>query len=230
MIVLGPYSFSLADAERVVGQFDALWDGVTAHRDADAVNRLVPTFTGDLAADLAAAWHALLAAGPALRTSGQLPATAVGRVAALHVSDGGVPKSAREHLEVSWSGARGDRQNSRKHHGAPFQALCLWSGEVIDALAADGHPIAPGLAGENITVRGLQWGDVRPGVRLRVGTVLCEVSSYAVPCRHLAQWFSDGRFDRIHHDKGTVSRVYATVLEPGEVSTGDAVVLEPPAT
>ena len=52
-------------------------------------------------------------------------------------------------------------------------------------------------------------------------------SSYAVPCRHLAQWFTDGRFDRIHHRNGPLSRVYATVLEPGEVATGDDAVLEP---
>ena len=148
-------------------------------------------------------------------------------VAALHVSDGGVPKLARDHLEIGWSGARGDRQNSRRHHGAPFQALCLWSGELIDVLAADGHPIAPGRAGENVTVRGLPWDEVRPGVRLRIGSVRCEVSSYAVPCRHLAQWFSDGRFDRIHHSNGALSRVYATVLEPGELSAGDDVLLEP---
>ena len=121
----------------------------------------------------------------------------------------------------------GDAQRNRNHHGAPYQALCLWSGEIIDALAADGHPIAPGRAGENITLRGLDWSDVRPGVRLRVGSVLCEISCYAEPCRHLAQWFTDGRFDRIRHDKGDVSRVYATVLEPGVVAVDDDAVLEP---
>lgn len=227
MFTVGPYSFSQSDAERLVGSLDVLWGGLTERRDAATIETLRPALTGDLQTDLPTVWAGLLAAGPALRAAGQLPSTTVGRVDALHVSDGGVPKSARDHLEVGWSGARGDRQNSRKHHGAPFQALCLWSGEVIDALADDGHPIAPGRAGENVTIRGLHWDDVRPGVRLRLGSVLCEVAAYAVPCRHLTQWFSDGRFDRIARDKGPVSRMYATVLEPGEITVGDDAVLEP---
>jgi MOSC domain-containing protein YiiM len=32
----------------------------------------------------------------------------------------------------------------------------------------------------------------------------------------------------MHHDRGPVSRVYATVLEPGTVRVGDAAILEPP--
>jgi hypothetical protein len=31
----------------------------------------------------------------------------------------------------------------------------------------------------------------------------------------------------MHHERGPVSRVYATVLSGGEVRTGDPVVLEP---
>jgi MOSC domain-containing protein YiiM len=64
-------------------------------------------------------------------------------------------------------------------------------------------------------------------VRLRIGTVLCEASAYALPCRHNARWFSDGRFDRMHHREGPVSRVYATVLEQGSISPGDAAILKP---
>jgi MOSC domain-containing protein YiiM len=113
------------------------------------------------------------------------------------------------------------------HHGRPWQALCLWSLEVIDAFQAAGHPIAPGLAGENITVSGLHWPDVRPGVRIQIGEVLCEISSYAIPCSQNSGWFLDGEFTLMHHDRGPVSRVYATVLEPGRIATGDAAILEP---
>jgi MOSC domain-containing protein YiiM len=121
----------------------------------------------------------------------------------------------------------GDRQADRRDHGRPFQALCLWSTEVTDELRADGHPIAPGLAGENVSLTGLPWPRVRPGARLRLGDVLAEVSSYAVPCSKNARWFTGGRFDVIHHDKGPYSRVYATVLEPGRITEGDPVLLEP---
>jgi MOSC domain-containing protein YiiM len=98
---------------------------------------------------------------------------------------------------------------------------------VIAAFQSDGHPLAAGNAGENITVSGLPWADVRPGVRLRLGTARCEVSCYALPCSSNAPWFLGGDFRLMHHERGPVSRVYATVLEPGHVATGDTVILEP---
>lgn len=229
MIAIGPYTFSISDAERAVHGFDGIWHDLIAGRDGAVVDHLRPAFTGVLDADIALAWEAMLAVGPALRAAGLLPAAAAGRIDALHVSDGGVPKSPRDTIEITWSGVRGDRQNSRRHHGAPYQALCLWSTEVIGALRADGHPVTAGAAGENLTVSGLDWRQVRPGVRLRLGTALCQVSSFAVPCKQLVPCFADGRFDRIHADRGPVSRVYAIVLEPGLAHVGDAAVLEPPA-
>lgn len=227
MIEIGPHAFSTSDAERAVKGLDTLWADLTHGRDTSIVEHLRPRLVGRLEEDLHAVWTAMRAAGEALRAAGQLPPTAAGRVDALHVSDGGVPKSSREAIEVGWSGARGDRQQSRRHHGAPYQALCLWSTEVIGSLAADGHPVRAGAAGENVTISGLDWRLVRPGVRLLLGTVRCEVSSFAVPCSQLASCFADGRFDRIHADRGPVSRAYATVLQPGEVRVGDTAVLEP---
>jgi MOSC domain-containing protein YiiM len=98
---------------------------------------------------------------------------------------------------------------------------------VIAALAAEGHPVAAGAAGENVTVGGLPWAEVRPGVRLRLGSSLCQVMAYAVPCKQNARWFSDRDFRRIHHSNGPISRVYAVVLEPGAIAVGDDVVLGP---
>lgn len=169
----------------------------------------------------------LHAAGRALRTDSNGPGTVTGTVAGLHAGGGGVPKPAVERATITIGGLGGDRQRTRKHHGRPWQALCLWSAEVIEALAADGHPIFPGAAGENITIRGIDWSLVRPGLLLRVGGALIETSLWSLPCRHNARWFSDGAFDRIHHERGPVSRMYATVLEPGEVAVGDPAVLEP---
>jgi MOSC domain-containing protein YiiM len=172
-------------------------------------------------------------AGEALRAAGALPATAAGSVTQLNVSGGGVPKRAVGVVEVDFGGVAGDRQATRRHHGRPWQALCLWSKEVIEGLAAEGHPIAPGYAGENVTIEGVDWADVRSGVRLRLGDVLAEVSVFALPCASNAPWFLGGDFTRMHHERGPVSRVYASVLEPGRIAVGDPVVLEPgsaPAT
>jgi hypothetical protein len=229
VITLDPYSFTAMDARRTVENLDALWDQLADGRPGAAavLAPLRPTTTGDVDADLRDVWSALLAAGPALRAAGLLPPRAEGRVEALHSGDGGVPKHPAPSVEVGWDGVAGDRQAARQHHGRPWQALCLWSAEVIEAFAAEGHPLAPGNAGENVTVRGLDWSQVRAGVRLQLGTVLCDVSAFALPCSKNKQWFIGGDFHLMHHDRGPVSRVYATVVRPGRIATGDVAVLEP---
>ena len=40
-------------------------------------------------------------------------------------------------------------------------------------------------------------------------------------------WFLEGDFDTMHHSHGPVSRVYATVLQPGSIAVGDVGTLEP---
>lgn len=224
---LGPYTFTETDAARTIANLDDLWALYAEGRDASVLAPLYPTLTGDVPTDLERVWAAWTAAGPALRAAGELPATATGSVVQLSVSAGGLPKTPVPMAEVGWRGMAGDRQATRVHHGRPWQALCLWSTEVIDGLREQGHPIAPGLAGENITVSGLRWADVRAGVRLQVGGVLCEISAYALPCYQNKAWFIDGEFEVMHHERGPVSRVYATVLEPGTITVGDSVILEP---
>jgi MOSC domain-containing protein YiiM len=239
-IRIGPHTFTVTDARRTLSHAGDLFDVLAEGRDAtviellraealDAIDGLDPLHapTEDLDAPLRAFWQAWTAAGPALRAAGELPATAAGTVTSLHTSSGGVPKLPHDAVEVDFGGVIGDRQGTRLHHGRPWQALCLWSTEVIDGFVADGHGLFPGAAGENITITGLRWDDIRPGVTLAVGEVRCEISSYAVPCKKNAAWFVDGAFDLMHRRHGPVSRVYATVLEPGRITAGDPAVLEP---
>ena len=172
--------------------------------------------------------HHLSDIGRGIQALGACAPTQVGAVAQLNVSDGGVPKRPVRSAEVGLRGLADDRQAVRRHHGRPLQALCLWSTEVIDALRAEGHPIAPGLAGENITLAGIDWATIRPGVRLRIGGVLAEISAYATPCKNNAGWFVDRDFNRINHDHHPGwSRAYAWVREPGTIRTGDQVIVEP---
>ena len=228
MYFIGPHRFTETDAKRTVQFADVVFDLHAEHRDPAVIEHLRPPApTGDRAADLEAVWSSWTSAGPALRAAGLLPARAEGTVAQLSVSLGGLPKLAIDPAEVTWKGMVGDRQATRVHHGRPWQALCIWSSEVIDDFVRDGHPLAPGRAGENITIRGLPWAEVRAGVRLRIGDVLCEVSCYALPCASNKPWFIDGDFMVMHHERGPVSRVYATVLEPGAIRTGDIAILEP---
>jgi MOSC domain-containing protein YiiM len=172
--------------------------------------------------------HHLMDIGRGLHLLGAGAPTQEGVVAQLNVSGGGVPKKSVEVAEVGDRGVVGDRQADRKHHGRPLQALCLWSTDVIDALRTEGHPIEPGLAGENITVTGIDWSTLRPGVQLLVGEVLLEISAWATPCAKNAAWFTDRDFNRMSHERHPGwSRAYAWVREPGTIRPGDPVVVEP---
>lgn len=149
-----------------------------------------------------------------------------GRVAGLQRSAGGVPKLSIDEALVGSSGMDGDRQRDRRFHGGPMRALCLYSQERIDALAAEGHPIGRGSTGENVTVSGLDWSEVVPGTRLQLGEVEVEVTAYAAPCRNIAGAFIGGEFTRIGQKVHPGwSRVYTRILRGGRIIVGDRVVL-----
>lgn len=238
VLTLGPYRFSTTDRDRTLAHglhlFDLLTDGLgpDAHIAAEVHRRraaaAMSTRGGtDPDGALAVLWSEWRSAMTAVRATGAFGPPAVGAVAGLFLSDGGVPKVPVERVDVDYGGVVGDRQAARVHHGRPWQALCLWSTEVVDVLAGDGHGIRPGAAGENVSITGLRSERVRPGSRLRIGDVTAEVSTYAVPCVKNDQWFADGNSQRIHHRNGPISRAYATVVTPGGVTIGDVVTLEP---
>ncbi len=172
--------------------------------------------------------HHLSDVGRGLHALGFGAPRQTGTVVGVFTSDGGVPKEPVDRAVVGYRGVDGDRQRTRQHHGRVWQALCLWSADVVDALRAEGHPIAPGNAGENVSVAGIDWRDMRPGVRVAVGDVLAEVSAYAEPCSKNAGWFLDGDYGRMGHDREPgISRVYASVLRDGVIRPGDRLVVEP---
>jgi len=155
--------------------------------------------------------------------------TTAAHVTHINISDGGVPKLPIERAVIGTLGVEGDRQESTEFHGGPERALCLFSLERIEALQAEGHPIEPGGAGENVTIAGLDWDAVGPGARLRLGgAVLIEITRYTAPCTKISANFSDGDFNRINSKTNPGwSRAYARVLEGGALLPGDAVELLP---
>lgn len=152
----------------------------------------------------------------------------LGRVHQVNVSpDGGVPKRPVAEAYIAVGGVRGDCQRNLKHHGGPNRAVCLYSLERIELLRGEGHPIEPGSTGENLTVSGIEWSEVKPGVRLRIGNdVELEVLKYTEPCKTIAGSFKDGRIERVAQERNPgFSRVYARVLREGVARTGDIVTL-----
>jgi MOSC domain-containing protein YiiM len=152
-----------------------------------------------------------------------------GTIVQLSISKGGVPKLPVPRAEVGELGIAGDGHDDTANHGGPERALCLFSLERIQAMAAEGHPITPGSTGDNVTISGVDWDAVVPGARLRLGAdVLVEVTRYTTPCKTNAASFTEGDFNRMHQNLFPgFSRVYARVLTGGAIQPGDAAELLP---
>lgn len=146
----------------------------------------------------------------------------------INVSNGGVPKRPVLEAVLKEEGIEGDWQKNRKVHGGPERAICLFSLELIERLQDEGHSIDPGSAGENLTLAGLEWDQLMPGIPLSIGPeVRIEIASYCAPCDLNARWFRDGDFSRISQKKNPGwSRLYARVLQGGILRPGDKVTVE----
>ena len=148
------------------------------------------------------------------------------RVEAVQVSRGGVPKRSVFAALISPDGLGGDLQSDLRYHGGPDRAVVMYSLEVIRALQAEGHPIAPGATGENLTVSGLDWHEVRPGLTLQIGEARIQITKFATPCRKIGGAFLESDFMRISQARHPgFSRVCARVLAAGIVRPGDRVTI-----
>lgn len=157
----------------------------------------------------------------------------MGIIFQLSCSAGGVPKTAVAEAEVVANGLIGDRQAHPKIHGGPDRALCLYSLERIEELQREGHAITPGSVGENVTIKGLDWAELKPGARLALGDeVVVEITSYTNPCNSLVASFVKGNYSRIAQKKHPgYSRLYARVITTGRLRPGQEVrLLERAAT
>jgi MOSC domain-containing protein YiiM len=161
--------------------------------------------------------------------SNSLDTHLTGSVAAINISNGGVPKRRVSGAQVSRLGLEKDTQDDKKHHGGPERAVCLYSLERIRSLQTEGHPIDIGTAGENVTVEGIDWDRVAPGATIKIGNeVLLEVASFTNPCKTIRASFIAGEFIRIAQKLHPGwSRVYARVLREGPIRFGDPVEVSP---
>ena len=153
----------------------------------------------------------------------------MGSVAAINISNGGVPKRRVSGARVSRLGLENDTQEDKMHHGGPERAVCLYSLERIRSLQTEGHPIDIGTAGENVTLEGIDWDLIAPGATIKIGDeVLLEVASFTNPCKTIRASFIAGEFIRIAQKLHPGwSRVYARVLREGQVRFGDPVEVSP---
>ena len=147
------------------------------------------------------------------------------RIFQLARSGGGVPKLGVHEARVTPLGLEGDVQKHTKIHGGPDRALCLYSLELIQKLQAEGHPVFPGSAGENVTISGLDWSQLGAGRELWLGAhVLVELTWVSEPCKTIRASFVDGNIKRL--GVPGEMRWYTRVLREGMIRVGDPVVLK----
>jgi MOSC domain-containing protein YiiM len=148
------------------------------------------------------------------------------RIHAINVSNGGVPKRPVVSAFARAHGLEGDRQSDRRHHGGPDRAVTLYSLERIRALQAEGHSIAPGSIGENLTLEGMDWDGLRAGLRVEVGQALLQLTKPASPCEKIGGSFTGNAFERVSDKRHPGwSRWCARVLREGLLTVGDPVRL-----
>jgi MOSC domain-containing protein YiiM len=118
----------------------------------------------------------------------------------------------------------GDRQADLTVHGGRDKAVYAYAAEHYDywrkELPEMNLPFA--MFGENLTTEGLFEPEVNIGDRLRVGSVLFEVTQPRMPCYKLGIRF--GRDDIIKRFlQSERSGIYFAVIEEGELKAGDEI-------
>jgi len=166
----------------------------------------------------------------AMRREAEAFVPMVGRVESLQASGGGVPKVSIPVADIGPSGVIGDVQGNRKNHGRPWQAICLYSSDLIADLRREGHPVEAGGTGENLTMSGIDWSRLRGGLMVTIasasGEVVLRTSGPAAPCHKIGDCFSERHWNRIDHtERPGWARWYASVLTGGTIAPGDTVTI-----
>ncbi len=130
--------------------------------------------------------------------------------------------------QVGIEGIVGDEQGDRRVHGGVDKALHHYAFDHYPAWRRDIGAIPvlaqPGAFGENLSTRGLTEADVCIGDRIRIGSVLLEVSQSRQPCWKLNDRFGVADMARRVQDSGRTGWYYR-VLETGSLQAGDAMYL-----
>ena len=142
-----------------------------------------------------------------------------------HGIDGDAHAGADGAASLARSRARGRSRTVRQVH--------LIQRELFDELAVEGHEVAPGELGENVTTAGVDLLDLPLGTRIRIGDAAeIELTGLRNPCVQIER-FQPGLMKRLirRDGKGAPHRragVMAIVVEGGVVRPGDTVTVELP--
>ena len=111
-----------------------------------------------------------------------------------------------------------------ENHGGADQAVYAYGTADYEWWSSElGRSVEPGTFGENLTIDGLP-DDLHVGDRLLIGNVILEATSPRIPCATLSAEMGDSNFGMAFR-RAERPGFYFRVLNPGEISAGDAVTL-----
>lgn len=84
--------------------------------------------------------------------------------------------------------------------------------------------LGPGILKENIATRGISLDSLQHKQRLRIGSVLMEITKPCAPCDRMEE-IRPGLKEALRGQRGMLARI----VEGGTISVGDPLVLEGPA-
>jgi MOSC domain-containing protein YiiM len=139
------------------------------------------------------------------------------------VTTGIFKRPAQGKIRINADGLVGDHVVDTTRHGGRDQAVYLYSAEDYDWwTTALGRELSMGLLGENLTLSSFGTTSLRVGDRLRINTILLEITFARIPCATLGARMGNAAFVQ-HFVQAKRPGVYARVLESGDLQVGDAV-------
>ena len=156
----------------------------------------------------------------------------------ISISKGGLPKYEIPEAAATPLGIPGDVQKHTRFHGGPARALLIVSLEDIEKLRGEGYPVVAGSLGENLTVSGIDFRQLRSGQRFNASGALIELTTLRAPCSALDMFnvapglrIQDRLYDAQAKAGDPRSPVwamggfYAAVVEPGPLLPGATIAL-----
>ncbi len=136
-------------------------------------------------------------------------------------------------VQVRQLGIAGDEQAERSIHGGldkavyayPLEHYAFWQARRQAATRRD-EALPYGSLAENLTITGLTEEAVWIGDRLRIGSVLLEVTEPRQPCFKFNIRMGFAQAGKLMWQSGATG-FYLKVLEEGSMTAGDAIVLLP---